>query len=136
MGKDLLNKLKLGFAAAGIAGLSYFNSLNAQPSEKNYISKYNTTTHYIIKEIQKENSLTSLKTLDEIINESKKIVKENYKNDPYNTKNSQKLMEKIGELVEKEFPLFMESHPCYKRSLTYLAIAEENKLPLYPVMIP
>ena len=107
MGKDLLNKLKLGFAAAGIAGLSYFNSLNAQPSEKNYISKYNTTTHYIIKEIQKENSLTSLKTLDEIINESKKIVKENYKNDPYNTKNSQKLMEKIGELVEKEFPLFM-----------------------------
>ena len=136
MGKGLLNKLKLGFAAAGIAGLSYFNSLNAQPSEKNYISKYNTTTHYIIKEIQKENSLTSLKTLDEIINESKKIVKENYKNDPYNTKNSQKLMEKIGELVEKEFPLFMESHPCYKRSLTYLAIAEENKLPLYPVMIP
>jgi len=149
MKKSLLNKLKLGLAAAGIAGFSYFNSLNAQTtaqaqtitqknyqSNKNYVSKYNTTTHYIIKEIQKESPIIDLKILDNLIYQSKKIIKEDYKNDPYNTENSQKLMEKIGNLVEKELPFYKESHPCYKRSLTYLAIAEENKLPLYPVMIP
>ena len=73
MGKGLLNKLKLGFAAVGIAGLSYFNSVKAQkedslryekldklgfvealylrhdpkPNEK-YTPKYNTTAHKML----------------------------------------------------------------------------------------
>ena len=136
MGKSLLNKLKIGFAGLSLIGASYFNSVKAQPSEKNYVSKYNTTIHYIIKEIQKESPKIELKTLDDMIYQSKRIVSENYDKDPYNTEQAKTLMEKIGNLVEKEFPLFMESHPCYKRNLIYLAIAEENKLPLYLVMIP
>jgi len=147
----LIGKLKNGFIGLTLIGTSYFNFFNANAqttaqaqtiiqknyqSNKNYVSKYNTTTHYIIKEIQKESPIIDLKILDNIIYQSKKIIKEDYKNDPYNTENSQKLLEKIGNLVEKELPLDRETHPCYKRSLTYLAIAEENKLPLYPVMIP
>ena len=94
MGKGLLNKLKIGFAGLSLIGASYFNSVNAQTSEKNYISKYNTIAH---KMLQVEDSLKldikkstkgqkwteenfkafpSLQTLDSLIDESKCYIKQ------------------------------------------------------------
>ncbi len=137
VGKNLIQKLKTGIIGASLIGASYFNSFNANAQE-NYTPKYNTTTHYIIKEIQKENAFVSPKTLDEIIDKSKKIIKENYDGNPYNTEQAKNLMKKINsEIIEKYRELDLDkSQPCYFRSLTYLAIAEKNNLPLYAIGIP
>lgn len=135
--KGLIQKLKTGIAGLGLIGLTYFNPADAQTQiKKNYQPKYNTTTHYIIKEIQKESPYINLKTLDNVIDESKKIVKENYKGDPYNTKEAKQLMEKIGNLIYRQFPEAEETHPCYTRSLAYLAVSEINKLPIRMVLVP
>ena len=138
MGKCLSNKLKLFSAGLAIAGFTYmnFNSATAQTSEKNYIPKYNTTTHYIIKEIQKDNAYIELKTLDKIIDESKKIVKENYKGDPYNTKEVRSLIEKFSKIIEEFQSLTNNDETCYRKSLTYLAMGEANNLPLHTAVIP
>ena len=131
-GKRFIQKLKTEFIGASLIGLSYFNSF----AQENYIPKYNTTTSYIIKNIQKENSPIHLKTLDEIISQSKKIVKENYKGNPYDEENAKNLVKEIGNLINKKNPLLEEKNPCYKRCLVYLAVSEVNKLPIYPVLIP
>ncbi len=125
-----MQKLKMGFAGLGLIGASYFNSANAQ---ENYQPKYNTTVHYIIKEIQKENAFINLKTLDKIINESKTIVSK--KN--YTEKEAKDLMEKINSRIIEKYPrLDDEKQSCYYKSLTYLAIGEANNLPLYGVIVP
>ncbi|MEK6817616.1 MAG: hypothetical protein AABX80_02335 [Nanoarchaeota archaeon] len=141
MGKGLLEKLKLGLATAGLVGFSSFNSANAQSQEKeNYIPKYNTstykntTTHYIIKEIQKENAFVSPKTLDDIIDQSKKIItKKNY-----TEQEAKNLMQKLNSEIIEKYPELNQNknQSCYFKSLTYLAIGEANNLPLYIVPVP
>ena len=128
--KNLIQKLKTGFIGLGLIGASYFNPVKSQ---ENYQPKYNTTTHYIIKEIQKEDAYINLKTLDKIINESKTIVaKKNY-----TEKEAKDLMEKINSRIIEKYPkLDDEKQSCYYKSLTYLAIGEANNLPLYGVIVP
>ncbi len=125
--KGLIKKLLTGSL---LAGTLFFNSATAQ---ENYVSKYNTTTHYILKEIQKENAFTSPKTLDNIIDQSKKIItKKNYTEEE-----AQDLMKKINsEIIEKYPELKKNNQSCYYKSLTYLAIGEINKLPLHTVTVP
>lgn len=133
--KDFIQKLKTGIIGLSLISSSYFNSFNTNAQNESYHPEYNTTTHYIMKEIQKEGPSINLKNLDNIISQTKIIIKENYKGDPYNTKEAKQLMEKIEDLIEKKYES-VENHPCYEKTLIYLAIAEVNKLPLYPVMIP
>lgn len=136
-GKGLVKKLKLGLTGLAIAGFNYFNSSNANAQTNgDYPLEYNTTTRYIMKNIQKEGPYINLKTLDSIIDESKIVVKENYFGDPYDTENAKLLMKELGSIISKKIPIHKESHPCYIRGLTYLAMAEVNDLPLYPAMTP
>lgn len=125
MVKGLLGKLKTGFVGLALIGVSYFNA----KAQENYIQR-NTTTHYIIKEIQKESPYIELKTLDGIIDESKKIVNENYKGDPYNTEEAKNLMEKLSKIIENYPELTNNDETCYRKSLTHLAMGEANNLPI------
>jgi|AntAceMinimDraft_17_1070374.scaffolds.fasta_scaffold04841_3 tetratricopeptide (TPR) repeat protein len=124
--KTFLNKLKIGFTTLALLGFTSFNSIKAQ----DYQPKYNTTTHYIIKEIQKENSFITPKILDNAIDISKKIItKQNY------TEHEAKdLMRKIDSSIFKQNPNLNNEYFNYNKSLIYLAIAEENNLPLYPAL--
>ena len=124
--KTFLNKLKIGFTTLALLGFTSFNSIKAQ----DYQPKYNTTTHYIIKEIQKENSFITPKILDNTIDISKKIItKQNY------TEHEAKdLMRKIDSSIFKQNPNLNNEYFNYNKSLIYLAIAEENNLPLYPAL--
>ena len=154
VGKGLINKLFTTGIVAGTLYFNFFNDLKAQeqvsscaifgnkiettykkPAEK-YIPKYNTTTHYIIKEIQKENAFITEKTLDEIIDKSKGIVGLNYKRDSYKTENAKNLMQKINsEVIEKFLKIneIEKERSCFYKTLTYIAISEANNLPLYAV---
>ncbi|MDP2672225.1 MAG: tetratricopeptide repeat protein [Nanoarchaeota archaeon] len=128
MEDGLLKKLKIGLATAGLTifSLTNFNSAKAQ---ENYIPKYNTTTHYIIKEIQKENTLITPEILDRAIDLSKEIItKQNY-----TEQEARNLMKKIDSTIFKQNPDLDDKSLSYNKSLIYLAIAEENNLPLYPV---
>lgn len=130
MMKSLIQKLKTGLIGLSIIGASYFNYVQAQ---ENYMPKYNTTTHYIIKEIQKEDAYINLKTLDRIIDQSKRIItKKNY-----SEQEAKNLIQKIdSEIIEKYPELDDSIQSCYFKSLTYLAIGETNNLPLYATIVP
>ena len=153
MEKGLLNKLKIGFAGLSLIGASYFNSVNAQTSEKNYISKYNTIAH---KMLQVEDSLKldikkstkgqkwteenfkafpSLQTLDSLIDESKCYIKQKGN---YTKKDLEKISENIYSSILKKFPNIKEREKtdlCYRTSLIYLAIGQTNNLPFYGVVV-
>ncbi|MEK6844831.1 MAG: hypothetical protein AABX44_01095, partial [Nanoarchaeota archaeon] len=63
--KNLMQKLKIGFAGLGLIGASYFNSANAQ---ENYQPKYNTLAHkmVMIEDSGRIGSHISLEKLDKV----------------------------------------------------------------------
>src|SRR3989338_2371593 len=153
MEKGLLNKLKIGFAGLSLIGASYFNSVNAQTSEKNYISKYNTIVHKMLQvedglklDIKKSTNgqkwteenfkaFPSLQTLDSLIDESKCYIKQK---DNYTKKDIEKISENIYSNILKKFPNIKEREKidlCYRTSLIYLAIGQTNNQPFYGVVV-
>lgn len=131
-GKNLIQRLKTGTIVAAILGLATFNSFNAtaQTTPKDHIPKYNTTTHQIIKEIQKESGYMTLDVIDGIIDESKTYIN---KKENYTREEAKNLMRKIDSAVFEDISHQSEDFN-FNKVLTYLAIAEENNLPLYPVL--
>ena len=133
MKKSLLNKLKLGLAGLSLIGASYFNA----KAQENYIPKYNTISHEIL-QIEYDsldcdsikNSL--LKNLDDIIDSSKIFIE---KKENYTKQEIAEISMKIHSLALKKCPeIKKEKDFCYRMSLTYLAVGQENNLPFYGVM--
>ncbi|KHO54307.1 MAG: hypothetical protein QT10_C0017G0002 [archaeon GW2011_AR19] len=161
MGKGLLNKLKLGFVVIPLAFLD-LNSVKAQANENfdflnyrfKYAPKYNTIAH---KMLQIEDStllnyisssekrfyypelgaFPSLKTLDSLVDNSKNYIrkKENYTKEEIN-----EISKDIYSEIIKIFPDIKKERGeidlCYRTSLIYLAIGEENKIPFYASLLP
>jgi len=131
IGKSLIKKTLIGCV---LTGNIFFGDPAISQNQEEDRPRYNTPTHYIIKEVQK-NPFIELKTLEEIIDKSKKIVKENYKGDPHQTDEAKNLMKIINDSILNKYPQLNRDYGGYKKSLVYLSIGEENKLPLYLVNI-
>ncbi|MBI2057212.1 hypothetical protein HYT91_03085 [Candidatus Pacearchaeota archaeon] len=157
MGKGLLDKLKLGFASAGLASFLYFNSATAQfpffnkslflqeiikkEQDKDYKTKYNTVAHQMlmIEDSGIVGAYPSLKKLDEAIDLSKKFIKKTR----YTKQELSDLSKKIYLIINgtdyflahdyDEGEFFSVLPTCYIYSLYYLAIGQANNLPFYAV---
>lgn len=146
-GKNLAQKLKLGLAGLVLTGSNYFNSANAQ---ENYLPKYNTIAHkmLMIEDSGIADFYHTLKKLDEVIDSSKTfITKKNYTKQELS-----ELSKKIHSTInyfDSRLDNYMKEgwfvasltgegslDVCYRYSLYYLAIGEENKIPFHMIEIP
>jgi tetratricopeptide (TPR) repeat protein len=121
--KTILNKL----ATLAFLGFISLNNLNAQ---ENYHPKYHTIVHKVLQiEDSVKSSYPSLKTLDKLIDNSKKYIpkKENYTKEEIKKISQKFYSDMINEVPE----IKNEIEICHKSSLILLAIGEANNIPFY-----
>ena len=126
--KTILNKL----ATLAFLGFISLNNLNAQ---ENYHPKYHTIVHKVLQiEDSVKSSYPSLKTLDKLIDNSKKYIP---KKESYTKEEIKKITKKIHENINKELPdISKRKDFCYRISLCFLAIGKENNIPFYASDMP
>ncbi len=115
--------------------LERVKNLKESISQKDYNPKYNNYVYEAIKIRDKEKDFyPDFKTLDELIDNSKTYIKQK---NTYTKKEISEISEKIyTDILKKSYEMKDIIDKCYRMSMVYLAISEENDLHLYPVIIP